>query len=77
MAVALAEILLDRDDLGGDDPGEPGCDRRDARDLETGIDEAIGGVVRGELDIDELTNPAIRNLHEPVSTLSEKRTSGN
>src|SRR5439155_4746554 len=37
--------------------------RRDARDLEAGVDETISSVLRRKLDVHELANPPVGNLH--------------
>ena len=64
VATALAEIALDRLDLADHRAAQADRrQRRDAGDLDPRIDEAIGGVLRRELQVDELAHPAVRNPH--------------
>ena len=64
MAAALAELALDAFDLADHHAAQPRRrQRRDARDLEAGVDETISGVLRRELDVHELANPPVGNLH--------------
>src|SRR5262245_38674057 len=64
MAAALAQLALDGLDLADDHTTQPVRDeRRDARHLHAGVDQTIGGVLSRELEIHELTNPAVRDFH--------------
>ncbi len=64
VAAALAELPLDGLDLADDHaPQALGQQRRDARHLDAGVHETIGGVLGGELDVHELAHPAVRDLH--------------
>ena len=64
VALALAQLPLDGLDLADDHSGQLGRSQRgDARHLDAGVDEAVGRLGRGQVEVDELANPAIRNLH--------------
>src|SRR5256885_2451616 len=64
VATALAEVALDRLDLADHRAAQADRrQRRDAGDLDPRIDEAVGGVLRRELQVDELAHPAVRNPH--------------
>src|SRR5262249_5894774 len=64
VAVTLAELTLEGLDLADDDAVQPGWDQpRHRRHLDPGVDQAIGGLLRREVEVDELPDPAIRNLH--------------
>src|SRR5205085_11530274 len=60
--IVLAELALDRLDLAHDDAFEIGRDRRDARDFEAGVHEALARLLRRQLNVDELADPAVRDL---------------
>src|SRR5436305_1578909 len=64
VAVAVAELALDRLDLADHDAGEArGRQRSDARHLDARVDEPVGRVGRAEREVRELPDPAIRDLH--------------
>ena len=64
MALALAQLSVDGPDLPDDHSGHLGRSQRgDARHLDASVDEAIGRLGRDQVEVDELANPAIRNLH--------------
>ena len=64
VAAALAELPLDGLDLADDHaPQALGQQRRDARHLDAGVHETVGGVLGGKLHVHELANPAVRDLH--------------
>ena len=64
MAAALAELPLDGLDLADDHaPQALGQQRRDARHLDAGVHETVGGALGGELHVHELPHPAVRDLH--------------
>src|SRR5262249_40056734 len=62
VAVALAELALDGLDLADDDALEVRRQRHDRRDLDAGVDQALGGLLGRQPQIDELAPPAVREL---------------
>src|SRR5262249_3343374 len=61
-AAALTDLALDRLDHADDDTLQVRGDRREARDLDARVHEALARLLRRELHVDELPDPAIRNL---------------
>ena len=68
VAVALAELPLDRLDLADHHAPEVGRDRCDARHLQPRVDEPVGRVLRGQPHVDELAHPVVWNLHRARRT---------
>src|SRR6185503_3042551 len=62
VAVTVAELALDRFDLAHDDTGGV-RDRRHARHFNAGVHEPIRGVLRRQIERDELANPSVRDFH--------------
>ncbi len=65
--VTLAELPLDRFDLADHDALDVGGDRNKTPDLDTGVDEQLPRSLRCDLEIDELADPAIGNLHAKLT----------
>ena len=63
VAVALADLALDGLDLADHDAPHVRRDRRHAGHLEPRVDQPVGRVLGGEVDVDHLPHPAVRDLH--------------
>src|SRR2546427_141554 len=74
VSVALTQLALDRLDLADDDAAKPGGQRRDAGHLDAGVDQAVGGLLGREVEIDELEDPAVRDLHGDANCRRKRRS---
>jgi hypothetical protein len=63
VAVAHAELALDGLDLADHDALAVGRQRRHRRDLDAGVDQAIGRLLGRQPELDELLDPPVENLH--------------
>src|SRR5437773_4888211 len=51
-----------------------GGERRDAGHLDAGVDQAVGGLLGREVEIDELEDPAVRDLHGDANCRRKRRS---
>ena len=63
VAVTVAHLALDGLDLADHDAAQIGRDGRHAGHLDPGVDQAVGGLLGRQIDVDQLAHPAVRDLH--------------